>query len=90
MSELLSSLVDQLRWYGHVMRKNYEDWVKKCMEIRVEGRRYTEEDTHGYLQGSHETSIGVCLFHIDSSASKPPILIMADFQETQQKKLFKI
>ena len=28
----------RLRWYGHVMRKNYEDWVKKCMEFRVEGR----------------------------------------------------
>ena len=30
---------DRLRWYGHVMRKNDEDWVKKCMEYRVEGRR---------------------------------------------------
>ena len=28
-----------LRWYGHVMRKCDEDWVKKCMEFRVEGRR---------------------------------------------------
>ena len=28
-----------LRWYGHVMRKGDEDWVKKCMEFRVEGRR---------------------------------------------------
>ena len=28
-----------LRWYGHVMREKDEDWVKKCMEIRVEGRR---------------------------------------------------
>ena len=27
----------RLRWYGHVMRK--ADWVKKCMEYRVEGRR---------------------------------------------------
>ena len=26
----------RLRWYGHVMRKS--DWVKKCMEFRVEGR----------------------------------------------------
>ena len=30
---------DRLRWYGHVMRKGDEDWVKKCMEYRVEGRR---------------------------------------------------
>ena len=28
-----------LRWYGHVMRKGDEDWVKKCIEYRVEGRR---------------------------------------------------
>ena len=30
---------DRLRWYGHVMRKNDEDWMKKCMKFRVEGRR---------------------------------------------------
>ena len=29
----------RLRWYEHVMRKGDEDWVKKCMEYRVEGRR---------------------------------------------------
>ena len=29
----------RLRWYGHVMRKSDEDWVKKCMEFKVEGRR---------------------------------------------------
>ena len=29
----------RLRWYGHVMRKGDEDWVKKCMEYRVEGRK---------------------------------------------------
>ena len=29
----------RLRWYGHVMRKGDEDWVKKCIEYRVEGRR---------------------------------------------------
>ena len=29
----------RLRWDGHVMRKGEEDWVKKCMEYRVEGRR---------------------------------------------------
>ena len=23
----------RLRWYGHVMRKGDEDWVKKCMEL---------------------------------------------------------
>ena len=29
----------RLRWYEHVMRKSGEDWVKKCMEYRVECRR---------------------------------------------------
>ena len=29
----------RLRWYGHMMRKGEEDWVKKCMEYIVEGRR---------------------------------------------------
>ena len=29
----------RLRWYGHVMRKSDEDWVKKCMKFQVEGRR---------------------------------------------------
>ena len=26
-------------WYEHVMRKSDKDWVKKCIEYRVEGRR---------------------------------------------------
>ena len=30
---------DRLRWDGHVMMKRDEDWVKKCIEFRVEGRR---------------------------------------------------
>ena len=29
----------RLRWYGHVMGKSDEDWMKKCLEFRVEGRR---------------------------------------------------
>ena len=30
---------NRLRWYGHVLRKEYDDWVKKCMEHEVEGPR---------------------------------------------------
>ena len=30
---------DRLRWYGHVMRKSGEDWVKMYGVYRVEGRR---------------------------------------------------
>ena len=27
----------RLRWFGHVMRKDDDDWVKKCMDLEVEG-----------------------------------------------------
>jgi len=30
---------NRLQWYGHVMRKENTDWVKKCMEYEVEGSR---------------------------------------------------
>jgi len=28
-----------LEWYGHVLRKEENDWMKKCMEYEVEGTR---------------------------------------------------
>ena len=30
---------NRLRWYGHVLRKDDDDWVKKCIEYEVEGSR---------------------------------------------------
>ena len=30
---------NRLRWYSHVLRKDDDDWVKKCMEHEVEGSR---------------------------------------------------
>ena len=30
---------NRLRLYGHVLRKEDTDWVKKCMEYEVEGSR---------------------------------------------------
>ena len=30
-----NGLSGRLRWYGHVMRKGDEGWLKKCMEYRV-------------------------------------------------------
>jgi len=30
---------NRLRWYGHVLRKDDDDWLKKCMEYEVEGSR---------------------------------------------------
>ena len=35
----LISQRNRLRWYGHVLRKDDDDWVKKCMEYEVEGSR---------------------------------------------------
>ena len=29
----------RLRWFGHVQRKQDDEWVKKCMEFKVEGSR---------------------------------------------------
>jgi len=30
---------NKLQWYGHVLRKEDNDWMKKCMEYEVEGAR---------------------------------------------------
>ena len=30
---------NRLRWYGHVLRKEDDDWVKKWMEYEAEGPR---------------------------------------------------
>ena len=30
---------NKLCWHGHVLRKDDDDWVKKCMEYEVEGSR---------------------------------------------------
>jgi len=30
---------NRLQWYGHVLRKEYNDWVKKCMDYEVDGAR---------------------------------------------------
>ena len=30
---------NRLQWCGHVLRKEDNDWVKKCMEYEVEGSR---------------------------------------------------
>jgi len=30
---------NRLRWYGHVLRKDDSEWVKKCMDLVVEGVR---------------------------------------------------
>ena len=40
LDDIISELQqNRLRWYGHVLRKEDNDWVKKCMECEVEGAR---------------------------------------------------
>ena len=34
-----NGLLSDRNWYGHVLRKDDDDWVKKCMEHEVEGSR---------------------------------------------------
>ena len=36
---ILSANLSHVRWYGLVLRKDDDDWVKKCMEYEVEGPR---------------------------------------------------
>ena len=47
----ITTFSGRLRWYGHVMRKGDEDWVKKCMEYRVEGRRPIGKLRKTWLEG---------------------------------------
>jgi len=38
-----------LRWYGHVLRKEDTDWVKKCMEYHIRWRASDQEvDQRGH------------------------------------------
>ena len=34
---------NRLQWYGYVLRKDDDDWVKKSMEYEVEGSRPRED-----------------------------------------------
>ena len=34
---------NRLRWYGHVLRKDDDDWVKKCMEYEVQVKDQGED-----------------------------------------------
>jgi len=40
LNDIISVLQQKrLRWYGHVLRKKDNDWMKKSMEYEVEGAR---------------------------------------------------
>ena len=32
-------IINGKNWYGHVLRKDDDNWVKKCMEYEVEGSK---------------------------------------------------
>ena len=55
---------NRLRWYGHVLRKEDTDWVKKCMEYEVEGSSQSDFfesiDNHVGIDFVKETRSAVC------------------------------
>jgi len=40
----------RLRWYGHVLRKPDDDWVKLCMELEVPGKKPVGRPKKMYLE----------------------------------------
>jgi len=38
----------RLRWYGHVLKKDENDWVKKCMDFEVELEKVKENLDRGH------------------------------------------
>jgi len=46
---------NRLHWYGHVLRKDDDDWVKKCMEYEVEGPKTKEDLESGCVRGLSST-----------------------------------
>ena len=46
---------NKLRWYWHVLRKDDDDWVKKCMKLRVQDQVQMEKGD----KGSTLTRMGV-------------------------------
>ena len=47
---------NRLRWYGYVLRKDDDDWVKKCMEYEAEGPDQ-EEDQRGPGKRLYERTV---------------------------------
>jgi len=50
---------NRLRWYGHVLRKDDDDWVKKCMEYEFEASRprgRPKRETEVYLPCQNTTN----------------------------------
>ena len=41
---------NRLRWYGHVLRKEANDWVKTCMEYETVGSRPRSRPKRTWLE----------------------------------------
>ena len=53
---------NRLRWYGHVLRKDDDDWVKKCKEYEVEGLRPRGRPKRTWKEVVSRVSAGECFF----------------------------
>ena len=47
---------NRLRWCGHVLRKEDDDWVKKCMEMKLRVQDQ-EEDQRGPGERLYERTV---------------------------------
>ena len=50
--DCVSDLVrrSRLRWFGHVVRKDDQQWVKKCMDFKVDGNAGRGRPTKSWLE----------------------------------------
>jgi len=51
---------NRLRWYGHVLRKDDDDWVKKCMEHEAEGSRLRGRPNKNWKKLNREDTMDRC------------------------------
>ena len=50
--DCVSDLVrrSRLRWFGHVVRKDDQQWVKKCMDFKVDGSACRDRPRNFWLE----------------------------------------
>ena len=78
--DLITSVIKsgRLRWYGHVMRKSDEDWMNKCVEFRVEGRRLFGRPRRTLLESVEADIIIIIIIihkHLYSAKYQPSVLM---------------
>ena len=68
---------NRLRWMGHVLRKEGNDWVKKSMDMTVEGSREVLQtgcvilynaQTNWYIQDSRDKYDKLQFYTVNSTA----------------------